>query len=148
MKIDGTRSSSDINRKNEAKKTSSGDGTFKTMLGGGSAATSSTAGAGLSAGIASVDALLAAQTAEDPAQQKSRKRMRERADQILDKLNDLKIAMLTGAVTVGHMVSIADVVASHREKITDPELSAILDEVDLRAQIELAKLQMARQRLG
>ena len=148
MKIDGTRSSSDINRKNEAKKTASGDGSFKTMLGNGSEAAGGTRSAGMSAGIASVDALLAAQTAEDPAQQKSRKRMRERAENILDKLNDLKIAMLTGSVTIGHMVSIADVVASHREKITDPELSAVLDEIDLRAQIELAKLQMARQRLG
>jgi hypothetical protein len=30
-------------------------------------------------------------------------------------------------------------VASHREKIDDPRLVAILDEIDLRAQVEIAK---------
>jgi hypothetical protein len=88
-----------------------------------------------------VDALLAAQTAEDPAQGKAKKRMQERATDILDKLNDLKVGLLSNNVTVGHMVSIADVVATHREKINDPALTSILDEIDLRAHVELAKLQ-------
>ena len=69
--------------------------------------------------------------------------MYQRAENILDKLNDLKMAMLTGQVTLGHMLSITQVVAAHREKITDPDLAALLDEVDLRAQIELAKLDIA-----
>jgi len=114
---------------------------------GDSSGTSGEAHSVINAGITSIDALLSAQTSEDPAQQKCRKRMQDRAEYILDKLHDLKIAMLTGSTTVGHMVSIADVVASHREKITDPELSTVLDEIDLRAQIELAKLQIARQKL-
>ncbi|HPF78465.1 MAG TPA: flagellar assembly protein FliX [Alphaproteobacteria bacterium] len=37
----------------------------------------------------------------------------------------------------------ADVVASHREKINDPKLTALLDEIDLRAQIEIAKMRKA-----
>lgn len=146
MKIDGTRSSSDVKKKSETKKSGSANGSFKTMVGSGAGETSESRSSSMSSGIASVDALLAAQTSEDPAQQKSRKRMQERANTILDKLNELKVGILTGSVTVGHMVSIADVAATHREKITDPELSAILDEIDLRAQIELAKLQMARKK--
>jgi hypothetical protein len=90
---------------------------------------------------------LAAQSIENSTEGKARKKMTQRADSILDKLNDLKMAMLTGDITVGHMVSIADVVATHREKITDPELSAVLDEIDLRAHVELAKLQIAKSRL-
>ena len=53
------------------------------------------------------------------------------------------VAMLTGGVTVGHMIDIADVIASHREKITDPGLTDIMDEIDLRAQVEMAKMRMA-----
>jgi hypothetical protein len=41
------------------------------------------------------------------------------------------------------MIDIADVVASHRERLKDPMLSSLLDEIDLRAQIEIAKMQMA-----
>ena len=51
--------------------------------------------------------------------------------------------MLNGTLTVGHMIDIADIVASHREKIQDPKLTDIMDEIDLRAQVELAKMRVA-----
>ena len=146
MKIDGPKSSSDIAKKKDTKRTSTGDGAFQSLVSGAGGA-DSTEQTGLSAGIASVDVLLAAQATEDPAQKASRQRMQKRASDILDELNNLKMAMLTGEVTIGHMVSIADVVASHRETINDPELSSILDEIDLRAHVELAKLDMAKKSL-
>lgn len=93
--------------------------------------------------IAQVDALLAVQGAEDPTEGAARKRMRERASDILDGLENLRMAMLNGDLTVGHMVDIADVVASHREQVTDPALTSIMDEIDLRAQVELAKMRVA-----
>lgn len=148
MKIDGTKSSSDVSKSKKADKASSGDGVFKSLMDGKTSEETSVAGPSASSSIASVDALLMAQATEDPAQKKAQKRMRERADSLLDKLNNLKMAMLTGQVNVGHMVSIADIAATHREKITDPELSALLDEVDLRAQIELAKLEIARDKVS
>lgn len=142
MKIEGPKSSSDINKKKDAKKTSSGDGAFKSMMGQGT--TEQTAGASMSAGIASVDILLAAQSVDDATQGKAKRQAKQRATSILDKLNNLKVAIVSGKVTIGHMISIADVVASHRETITDPELTAILDEIDLRAHVELAKLEVAK----
>lgn len=148
MKIDGTKSSSDVSKNKKTNKAASGDGAFKSMITSGDGGVEGAGTTSASGNIASVDALLMAQATEDPAQKKSQKRMRERADSLLDKLNDLKMAMLTGQVTIGHMVSIADIAATHREKITDPELSALLDEVDLRAQIELAKLDLAREKLA
>ncbi len=93
--------------------------------------------------IAQLDSLLAVQQTEDPMQKQSKKRMQQRANTILDKLEGLRVKMLTGDLTVGHMVDVADVVASHREKIDDPALTAIMDEVDLRAQVELAKMRYA-----
>jgi hypothetical protein len=41
------------------------------------------------------------------------------------------------------VIDLADVVASHRERVSDPKLTAILDEIDLRAQIEIAKARKA-----
>lgn len=92
--------------------------------------------------IGTVDSLLALQGADDPTAQSSRKRMRQRANTILDELDKVRVAMLTGKVTVGHMIDIADVIASHREKISDPALTDLMDEIDLRAQVELAKMRM------
>lgn len=98
--------------------------------------------------IAQVDALLAIQGAQDPAQGASKKRMRQRAESVLEELDKLRSAMLTGTLTVGHMIDIADVVASHREKITDPALTSIMDEIDLRAQVELAKMRVVLDRVS
>ncbi len=144
MKIVGPKSSSDINKKKDAKKTSSGDGAFKSMMGGGAGKATGAGASSMSAGIASVDILLAAQSVDDSTQGKAKRQAKARAKGILEKLNDLKVAMVSGNVTIGHMVSIADVVASHRENITDPDLTAILDEIDLRAHVELAKLEVAK----
>lgn len=93
--------------------------------------------------IANVDALLAVQAVEDPTERAAKKRMRHRADNLLKELDKLKNALLAGTMTVGHVIDIADVVASHREKVSDPALTGILDEIDLRAQIELAKMRKA-----
>ncbi len=95
--------------------------------------------------IAALDVLLNAQSSEDPTERAARKRMTARANAILTTLDDLRMGMLTGTLTVGHMIDVADVVAGHREKIHDPHLTTILDEIDLRAQVEIAKLSMIRE---
>jgi diphthamide synthase subunit DPH2 len=92
--------------------------------------------------IAALDVLLTVQSADDPTERAARKRMTARADAILTTLDDLRMGILTGTLTIGHMIDVADVVAAHREKIHDPHLTAILDEIDLRAQVEIAKLSM------
>ncbi len=92
--------------------------------------------------IAQLDALLAVQETEDPTQKTARKRSIARADSILDKLEEVRLQMLGGNLTLGHMIDVADVVASHREKIDDPQLVSIMDEIDLRAQVEIAKVRV------
>ncbi len=93
--------------------------------------------------ITNVDSLLAVQAAEDPTERAARRRMQDRSDKIIDGLEKIRIAMLNGTLTVGHMIDIADIVASHREKIQDPKLTDIMDEIDLRAQVELAKMRVS-----
>lgn len=116
------------------------DGSFGDLLTEG---TKGTQEASSSRSIAQVDALLTVQQTDDPAQRAAKGRMKIRADKLLEGLDRIRTRLLTGQMTVGDVIDIADVVASHRERITDPALSAILDEIDLRAQIELAKMRMA-----
>jgi|TARA_R110002126_G_scaffold13118_1_gene56086 hypothetical protein len=96
--------------------------------------------------IAYVDTLLAVQGAEDPAQKASKGRMRQRAMGLIDELEKIRNALTLGNITVGHLLNIADVVASHRERIDDPQMTSILDEIDLRAQIEIAKMRYSLDR--
>lgn len=137
MKIEGPGRTSATSGTKGKGKVSSADGSFSDLLTGGVKETRSAAA---THSIASIDSLLAAQSVEDPTERAARKRMQVRADNILTELENMRIALLTGTLTVGHIIDIADVVAAHREKIMDPRLHAVLDEIDLRAQIEIAKL--------
>lgn len=95
------------------------------------------------AAVSATDLLLSVQSADDPAERAARGRMEQRADMILDKLESIRTALLIGELKAADMIEIADMVARHREKIMDPVLTSLLDEIDLRAQIELAKMTRA-----
>jgi hypothetical protein len=140
MKIEGPKKTDAAGAKNKSKSVSTGDDSFKTLLGEGAKESQSTS---TSQSIASLDVLLAAQSTEDPTHGRAKRKMVDRGERILDSLERMRMALLTGSLTVGHLVSLADVVASHREKITDPQLLAVIDEIDLRAQIEMAKMARA-----
>ncbi len=140
MKITGPDGPKSVGGTKKTEK-SKGSSSFGDMLGVDEAAeTAHSMGAGA---IARIDVLLAAQASEDPTERAARGRMKKRGDQILRTLDKLRIGILTGTLTVGNLIDVADVVASHREKLNDPELVGILDEIDLRAQIEVAKMRMA-----
>lgn len=140
MKVRGPGSTQGPSKTKKSSDSSATDGSFGALMAGGTepAATTNT-----TQSIAQVDALLAIQGAEDPTQGASRKRMRHRAGEVLSALDKIRDSLLGGTLTIGHMIDVADVVASHREKITDPGLTAIMDEIDLRAQVELAKMRVA-----
>jgi hypothetical protein len=140
MKIDRSKGTSGTSGTKKSSSKSSDGADFSQYVQGGASETASTSA---TQSIASLDALLAAQEVEDPTQKAAKKRAYIRSDTILDKLEQVRIKMLCGNLTVGHMIDVADVVASHRDKIDDPKLTALMDEIDLRAQVEIAKMQAA-----
>lgn len=141
MKIDRSKGTSGTSGAKKSSSSNNSDGVdFSQFVKGGAGETAS---ASATQSIASLDALLAAQEIEDPTKKAAQKRAYIRSNDILDRLEDVRIKMLCGNLTVGHMIDIADVVASHRDKIDDPKLTALMDEIDLRAQVEIAKMQAA-----
>jgi len=140
MKIEGPKKTAGAGKSKKSGKTGEAGASFGDFIASGpkeSAQTQTTQS------IVQVDALLALQGVDDATERPARKRMMQRCDDIIDELDKIRISMLTGDITVGDMVNIADVVASHRETITDPKLTELMDEIDLRAQVELAKMRMA-----
>lgn len=140
MKVSGPGKTQDASKTKKSSKAAETDGSFGQIL---SSKLEGAQGAQATQSIAQVDALLAVQEVEDPTQRAARKRMHFRAETILDELDKVRNAMLSGELTLGNMIDVADVVASHREKITDPALTALMDEIDLRAQVEIAKMRVA-----
>ena len=85
----------------------------------------------------SITGVLGVQEVDDALAHASKGKMR--AQDILDRLEDLRIELLTGSLSKEKLVQLARVVAARRAQVSDPRLAKILDEIDLRAQVELAK---------
>lgn len=86
-----------------------------------------------------INPLFALQEVDDALSGKKR-RAQARADDILDRLEELRLGLLNGSFPVEKLHELVRVVQSQRENLDDPQLQEILDEIDLRAQVEIAKL--------
>lgn len=93
-------------------------------------------------GVMTVSALLALQGVEDPSHR--RKRAMGRASRLLDILDDLKVAMLEGRAAPATLDNLARAVREQRESTDDPRLNDVLNEIETRAAVELAKLGISR----
>ena len=71
------------------------------------------------------------------------RRARRRAEALLDRLEGLRRDILFGAVSLTTLTDLTALIDSERAAVDDPELAAILDAVDLRVRVELAKLETA-----
>ena len=88
--------------------------------------------------VVSVEGLF--QLQELPDALAERRRAVQRGSLLLDRLDDLRLALLGGGLSPGGIAQLQRVAASERGRVDDPRLIALLDEIDLRAQVELAKL--------
>ena len=88
--------------------------------------------------VAPVDSLLALQEVSDQSQ--GRKRAVRRASSMLDVLEDIRLGLLTGRLPRTRLEELVKLVESKRENMIDPRLETVLDEIELRAKVELAKL--------
>jgi len=87
---------------------------------------------------ANIDALLALQgIEEDPAER--RRRSVQRGKGALDVLDDLKLSLLSGHLDTGTVSRLRDAAANLKASSGDPGLDAVLSEIELRVEVELAK---------
>lgn len=61
----------------------------------------------------------------------------------LDALENLRDAMLVGTLPLSTLKQLEKLVAEERGTTSDPVLNSILDDIELRAAVEMAKLEMA-----
>ena len=89
-----------------------------------------------------IDALLALQGVEEPGER--RRKAVKRGRTALDALDALKLGLLSGTFDTGALARLKSVTAALGEPSGDPTLDAVLAEIELRAQVELAKIGMPK----
>lgn len=136
MKIEGPNRTSGVKGPSKTKK-ADGNGEFGSLLE--TEETEEKPAAASTGPVAALDALLALQDVSGDAKS-AEKKARRRGLLILDQLDKIKIGILNGSLAVQDLRDLSAMATSHRDQIMDKNLAEVLDEIDLRAQIELAKL--------
>ena len=90
--------------------------------------------------VGGIAALLATQAVGDSLEREARKRLVDYGNDLLDKLEELRHGLLLGHVPKEKLIAMAQMVRSRRDSTPDPRLSELLDEIELRVEVELAKL--------
>jgi hypothetical protein len=89
-------------------------------------------------GMMGIDALMALQGEEDVLTGRRRRQIK-RSHDILDALDDIKVSVLSGDIDDKALIRLQSMIALQREEIEDDRLQGVLNEIETRACVELAK---------
>jgi hypothetical protein len=96
--------------------------------------------------IASVESILTLQGLDDSTG--GRSKGVQYGEHLLDMLDEVRDGLLAGGIPRGTLNRLATAVSRRQEGFADPKLQNVLDEIELRARVELAKLEQADQLAG
>lgn len=90
--------------------------------------------------VTAVDTVIAVQETNDATEERSRGLDRMYGEGVLDRLDDIRHGLLAGGVPKDKLAGLAQSMRAKRRQSEDPRLNQILDEIELRAEVEIAKL--------
>jgi hypothetical protein len=93
--------------------------------------------------IASVESILTLQGVDDSTS--GRSRGLAHGERLLDMLDEVRDGLLAGGIPRATLTRLATAVSQRQEGFSDPKLQSVLDEIELRARVELAKLEQSDQ---
>ncbi|HEV2533480.1 flagellar assembly protein FliX [Phenylobacterium sp.] len=120
----------------------SADGSFRLPSMGETAGPAQSSNVSTAHAVMGVEALLTLQDVGGPLERK--RRAVGRAGRILDLLDGVKLALLEGRISGDALIRLQGAVREQRAGTDDPRLEALLDEIETRAAVEIAKLEQAR----
>ena len=91
--------------------------------------------------IASVESILTLQGMDDSTG--GRSKGVQYGEHLLDMLDEVRDGLLSGGIPRGTLNRLATAVSRRQEGFADPKLQNVLDEIELRARVELAKLEQS-----
>jgi hypothetical protein len=93
--------------------------------------------------IASVESILTLQGLDDSTS--GRSKGLAHGERLLDMLDEVRDGLLAGGIPRATLTRLATAVSQRQEGFSDPKLQSVLDEIELRARVELAKLEQSDQ---
>jgi hypothetical protein len=135
--VGSTKSASATTRKR--KTASTGEGDFASALFEASETPAAGAPVEMHA-VGTVESILSVQEVPDAPDERSRGLARQYGDDILDRLESLRRDVLLGAISKDQLADLAHALRARQGRTDDPRLKAIIDEIELRAKVEIAKL--------
>ncbi len=90
-------------------------------------------------GVTAVGSILAAQEIDVDDGLKSRNQLRKYGEDILERLDEIKQDLLLGGISKDILANLAQTLRMKKSATNDPGLISIIDDIELRAAVELAK---------
>jgi hypothetical protein len=141
VKVEGPKSTSQVGRAKAPSRPSSSSGEFAAELDrvtdSEDAAAPAVEGG---SGMVGIGGILAAQSVDDRGSPQERRRRAQRGLELLDRLEEVRRGLLLGSIPKDRLADLVRLVRDRRERGTDPVIARLLDEIELRAAVELAKL--------
>lgn len=89
--------------------------------------------------VSGVGAILAAQEVGGSADERANKLAVRYGGDILDHLEEIQRDLLLGAIPKDRLTNLARLLHHKKSEVTDPRLLRLIDEIELRAEVEIAK---------
>ena len=96
--------------------------------------------------LTALDSILMLQGLDDSTD--GRSKAVAHGEHLLDMLDEVRDGLLAGGVPRATLTRLAVAVTRRHDQFADPQLQGVLDEIELRAHVELAKLEMMDKRVA
>lgn len=137
FKVEDVRKTNELTQ-NKAAKRIGGSTNFADFLKSGTASESQQVQA--TAAMTSADAIFAAQMVSDEEERQIRKKLVKKGNTLLDNLEEIREGLLSGEISKDRLIEISRLVKQNDAASTDEKLQEIIQEIELRVEVELAKL--------
>jgi len=134
MKVNNTGSIGTAQKAKKKEKAGSAGG-FAAHISSGVEETSAAGGLQNIAPMAAAGSILALQEVPDSTADEGRRR----GEDILDRLTEIQEQILSGGLSKDRLLNLAQLLRQKRDQVDDEKLLAVLDEIELRAEVEIAK---------
>lgn len=139
MKVTKTDGAKGASSTGKAKKSSGNDGGFANALREATGA-GETEQAHATGGVGAVTSIFAVEQAADATDHKSRGLMMNYGNDLLDRLEQIRLAVLSGSISKDRLQDLARRLRERKMSSDDPKLNDLVDEIELRVEVEIAKL--------
>ena len=90
--------------------------------------------------IASVDTIFLAQAVDDEEEKQIKRKLINKGKTLLNKLEEIRNGLLIGEISKDKLIEISRLVKQKNADTNDEKLKDIIEEIELRVEVELAKL--------